>query len=210
MAGSKLFYNAQRHPSASVASESSGRTRPQTEPGRTRTPKISEGVKNLTRHRVRDVVTGSDETRTDKKETEEGWVVVEKSTSDTVMPFDSYDEGNVLVPSPDKGSEQTNKILENEKLAETTKLHFTNKFGSTFKVLPESRDKSESVESRGAAEKVLVPTLLFITKKTISVTDMINIPFLPANIKHTWCWIYLGCVTFLCVKSFVKSGESHY
>ena len=77
------------------------------------------------------------------------------------MPFDCDEEGNVLVRNPNKDSEQTNKILENEKLAGTTKLHFTNKFGSTFKVLPEARDNSapvtggESSGISGAAGKVL-------------------------------------------------------
>ena len=75
LGGSKLF--SQRHLSVSVAPESSGITRPQTEPGRTRTQTTSEDVKNLTRQSVHGVVTGSGEDKTDKKETEEGWVLVE-------------------------------------------------------------------------------------------------------------------------------------
>ena len=62
------------------------------------------------------------------------------------MPFDPDDESNVLVPSPSR----INEILENERLdrMERTKMAFSNKFGSAFKVLPEAREKLMA-ETRG-------------------------------------------------------------
>jgi hypothetical protein len=92
------------------------------------------------------------------------------------MPFDSDDESNVLVPSPNKGSEQKSKTLESEKLTAGTKTLFSNKFGSTFKVLPEARDRSapgtggESRGLSGVAGKVhgLDSLLIIIREESLS------------------------------------------
>ena len=61
-----------------VAPESSGMTRPQTEPGRTRAQMISDDVKNLTRQSVHDVTGASGGSGPEKKEPEEDWVLLEK------------------------------------------------------------------------------------------------------------------------------------
>ena len=74
-----------------------------------------------------------------------------RSTSGTVMPFDPDDESNVLVPSPSR----INEILENERLdsMERTKMAFSNKFGSAFKVLPEAREKLMA-ETKGPSNEL--------------------------------------------------------
>lgn len=75
--GSKLFqHHPQRRVSPAVASESSGMTRPQTEPGRTRTPMFSDDVKNLARQSIPDVASPS--AGAESKESEGDWVMVEK------------------------------------------------------------------------------------------------------------------------------------
>ena len=72
---SKLFQHLpQRRPA--VASEISGTTRPQTEPGRARTPMLSDDVKNLGRQGFSNVA--SSPAVTENKEPEEDWVMVEK------------------------------------------------------------------------------------------------------------------------------------
>ena len=89
------------------------------------------------------------------------------------MPLDPDDESNVLVPSPNKASEQTNKNLENEE-SKRTKMLLANKFGSTFKVLPDARDKptsgtrGESSGTSGAVKKVLGSNLLYFRTQSPS------------------------------------------
>ena len=89
------------------------------------------------------------------------------------MPLDPDDESNVLVPSPNKASEQTNKNLENEE-SKRTKMLLANKFGSTFKVLPDARDKrtsgtrGESSGTGGAVKKVLGSNLLYFRTQSPS------------------------------------------
>jgi hypothetical protein len=53
-------------------------TRPQTEPGRTRTQMFSDDVKNLVRQSVHDAASASAGTGTEKEEPEESWVIVER------------------------------------------------------------------------------------------------------------------------------------
>ena len=74
-----MFHHySQRRVSPAVASESSGMTRPQTEPGRTRTQMFSDDVKNLVRQSVHDAASASAGTGTEKEEPEESWVIVER------------------------------------------------------------------------------------------------------------------------------------
>lgn len=77
--GSKLFHHyPQRRVSPSVASEMSGTSRPQTEPGRTRPQILSKDVKNLPRKSVDDAASAPRETGAEISEPGEGWVVLEK------------------------------------------------------------------------------------------------------------------------------------
>jgi hypothetical protein len=95
------------------------------------------------------------------------------------MPCDPDDESNVLVPSPNKESEQTNENLENEK-RERTKMILANKFGSTFKVLPEVRDKAtsgaggESSGTSGAEGKVPRFSLQFEQSRNQSLQSSVE------------------------------------
>ena len=74
---SKLFH-PQRRVALAIASESTGKSRPQMEPGRTRTQMISDDVKNLARQSVHDVASSSAGTGTEKEEVGADWVMVEK------------------------------------------------------------------------------------------------------------------------------------
>ena len=75
---SKLFQHLpqRRVTSPAVAPEISGITRPQTEPGRARTPMFSDDVKNLGRQGFSDVANSP--AVTENQEPEEDWVMVEK------------------------------------------------------------------------------------------------------------------------------------
>ncbi|XP_028417686.1 uncharacterized protein LOC114542138 [Dendronephthya gigantea] len=138
--GSKLF----RHfPQPTTPPESSGMTRPQTEPGRMRTQMFSDSARNLPRSSVHGVAKSTADTGNERDEPEGGWVMVDKSPSETVMSCDPDDETNVIVLSPNKEIEETKEKSEKENSERTKKL-LSNKFGSTFKVLPETRDKTTS------------------------------------------------------------------
>ena len=68
------------------------------------------------------------------------------------MSCDPDDDSNVLVSKTNEESEKIKEILENGKL-ERTKMVMANKFGSTFKVLPEARAKVASTSGEGSSGK---------------------------------------------------------
>lgn len=74
-----MFYHyPQRRVSPAVSSESSGPTRPQTEPGRARHEMLSYDVKTRARQSIHDIASASTRTGTEKAEPEGDWVMVEK------------------------------------------------------------------------------------------------------------------------------------
>lgn len=102
---------------------------------------------------------------------EENCSKLKKPPSETVMCCYPDDETNVIVLSPSKEGEQIENS-EKEKSERTKKL-LSNKFGSTFKVLPEARTTSgtgkESSGGSGGSSRVIYLLIVVLYRKSQSL-----------------------------------------